>query len=303
MTECVIVIGRGAVNPWHCDQWGHMNVQFYLAKASDAQAHLAARIALPPSRLSEQRWALRPLVDRVLFKRELRAGDIYLVRGGIRALGDAEATFTMASRMINQETGVEAAAFETQLQLVDAETDRPVAWPDDARAAALGCAGELPGIEAPAPMAVAVAGQAPHDADALLLTCRSSIEAWECGPDGVAAPRAHIARFNDAITHLFRAMKIDRRALQASGTGSAALDYDITYHRPMRAGFAIEVRSGMLAVGEKVFHIVHHIVDASDGAVLTTIVAAALFFDLTARKSIPIPAAIRAEATRFLVHG
>jgi acyl-CoA thioester hydrolase len=301
MSERVIVIGRGAVNPWHCDQWGHMNVQFYLAKASDAQAHLAARFALAPSRLRAQRWALRPLADRVLFKRELRAGDIYLVRGGIRALGDADATFTMASRMINQETGVEAAAFETRLQLVDAETDRPAAWPDDARAAALGCAGELPGIEAPPPMAVT--GQAPHDADALLLTCRSSIEAWECGPDGVATPRAHIARFNDAITHLFRAMKIDRRALQASGTGSAALDYDITYHRPMRAGSAIEVRSGVLAVGEKVFHVVHHIVDASDGAALTTIVVAALFFDLKARKSMPMPAAIRAEATRLLMHG
>ena len=299
MSKRVSVIGRGAVNAWHCDQWGHMNVQFYLSKASDAQAHLAGRIGLAPSQLRAQGLSLRPLADRILFRRELRAGDIYIVNGGIRAVGD-DGTLAIASRMINLDTGVEAAAFETRLRLVDAAgAARP--WPADARDAAQALAGDLPGIEPPAPMAVA--SPAPGDAASLLLSCRGSVEAWECDADGVAPPRAHIARFNDAITHLFRAMKIDRGALQASGTGSAALDYDITYHRPMRAGHAIDVRSGMLAVGEKVFHVVHHIVDAADAKPLTTIVVAALFFDLEARKSIAMPSAIRAEARRLLAHG
>ncbi|MFX8059754.1 thioesterase family protein, partial [Acinetobacter baumannii] len=59
----------------------------------------------------------------------------------------------------------------------------------------------------------------------------------------------------------------------------------------------------VLAVGDKVFHIVHYILDAADGRLLTTIVVAALFFDLAARKSVPIPPAIRAEALRLLHHG
>ncbi|MCW5656903.1 MAG: thioesterase family protein [Burkholderiaceae bacterium] len=299
MNERVCVVGRGAVNPWDCDQWGHMNVQFYLAKASDAQAHLAARIALAPSRLRALGCSLRPFADRVLFRRELRAGDIYVVNGGIRAVG-ADGTLDIASRMINQDTGVEAAAFETRLRLVDAG-GHATPWPAEVREAALALAGDLPGIAPPAPMAVA--SPAPGDAGGLLLTCRSSVEAWECDADGVAPPRAHIARFNDAITHLFRAMKIDRGALKAGGTGSAALDYDITYHRPVRAGHAIDVRSGVLAVGEKVFHVVHHIVDAADAKPLTTIVVAALFFDLKARKSIAIPAAIRAQAEHLVAHG
>jgi acyl-CoA thioester hydrolase len=134
----------------------------------------------------------------------------------------------------------------------------------------------------------------------LLLTYRGSVESWECDSAGVAPPRAHIARFNDAITHLFRAMKIDRAELFASGLGSAALDYDIAYHRPLRSGTAVEIRSGMLALSDKVFHLVHYVLDSASGEVITTIVVAALFFDLAARKSVPMPAAVRAEAQRLL---
>jgi acyl-CoA thioester hydrolase len=297
----VFVTGRGAVNPWECDQWGHMNVQFYLAKASDAQAHLAARIGLPPSRLRAAGAALRPVTDRTLFKRELRAGDIYVVHSGIRAV-DAAGTMTIASRMINQDSGVESAAFETRWGWTDPDGLHVQPWPDDVRAAAGALAGDLPDIAPPPPMAD-VLPPGPPRLDTLQLTYRGSMESWECGPDGIAPPRAHIARFNDAITHLFRAMKIDRGELLASGTGSAALDYDIVYHRPIHAGQALDIRSGVLAVGEKLFHVVHHIVDAADGQPLTSIVVAALFFDLAARKSVPIPAAIRAEALRVMRHG
>ncbi len=107
---------------------------------------------------------------------------------------------------------------------------------------------------------------------------------------------------NDAITHLFRAMQLDRKALLASGTGSAALDYDITYHRALRAGTGVEVRSGVLAAGEKIYHIVHHVVDSNDGSLYTTIVVVALFFDLKQRKSVPMPGAVRAAAERLIVH-
>ena len=31
---------RGSVNTWECDEVGHMNVQFYVARASDAAFYL-----------------------------------------------------------------------------------------------------------------------------------------------------------------------------------------------------------------------------------------------------------------------
>lgn len=298
-TERVFVTGRGAVNMADCDQWGHMNVQFYLARASDAQAHLAARLGLGPRRLAREQLALRPLTGRTLFKRELRGGDIHAIRSGIRAVHD-DGTLDIASRMTNLGSGAESAAFETRLCLVGAD-DSAQPWPADVLAAARALAGELPEMPAPAPMA-ALLPPGPPLLERLLLTYRGSIEPWDCDADGVAPPRAHIARVNDAITHLFRAMQLDRKALLAAGTGSAALDYDITYHRALRAGTAIEVRSGVLAAGEKLYHIVHHVVDANDGGLYTTIVVAALFFDLKQRKSVPMPAAVRAAVERLIVH-
>ena len=32
MSAPTFITGRGAINPWECDQWGHLNVQFYLAR-------------------------------------------------------------------------------------------------------------------------------------------------------------------------------------------------------------------------------------------------------------------------------
>ncbi len=298
MSAPTFITGRGAINPWECDQWGHLNVQFYLAKASDAQAHLAVRLGLPPSRLRASGPGLIPVADRALFKRELRAGNIYFIRTGIRAVS-ADGSIDIASRMINQETGIESAAFETRLRWVAQDRTCPLPWPDDVLALAQASAGALPELAVPQPMAAVLPPGQP-DIDRLLLTYRGSVEAWECDSAGVAPPRAHIARFNDAITHLFRAMKIDRAELFASGLGSAALDYDIAYHRPLRSGTAVDIRSGMLALSDKVFHLVHYVLDSASGEVITTIVVAALFFDLAARKSVLMPAAIRAEAQRLL---
>jgi len=300
MSERVFVTGLGSVNMADCDQWGHMNVQHYLARASDAQAHLAARIGLAPGRLRRERLALRPLTDRTLFKRELRGGDIHAIRSGIRAVHD-DGTLDIASRMTNLETGIESAAFETRLRLTGAG-ETPLPWPADVLAAAREHTGDLPEMPRPSPMA-AVLPPGPPPLERMLLTYRGSVEPWDCDVDGVAPPRAHIARFNDAITHLFRAMHLDRKVLFASGTGSAALDYDIAYHRPLHAGSAVEVRSGVLEVGEKVYHIVHHVVDSSDGGLYTSIVVAALFFDLKQRKSVAIPANIRVSAERLIAYG
>lgn len=292
------VTGRGAINPWDCDQWRHMNVQFYLAKASDAQAVLAARLGLSPSRLRAADCRPLPVADRILFKRELRAGDIYFVRSGIRSIS-AQGTLDIASRMINLQTGVEAAAFETRLAWADADGANVQAWPDDVLAAAQAAAGELPDAPPPRPPAV-VPPAATIDPQGLLLTYRGSVESWECEAHGTAAPRAHIARFAECANHLFRAMDMNKAELRSRGLGSAALDYDIVYRRPMRVGQAVDIRSGLLAAGDKVFHFFHHLVDAGTGETITSIVVAAVFFDLVARKSVPLPEFARSAAQRWI---
>ncbi len=297
MSTSTFITGRGAINAWECDQWGHLNVQFYLAKASDAQSHLAARLGLVPSRLRTGDRRPVPVTDRTLFRRELRAGDIFFIQSGIRAVG-TDGTLDIASRMVNQDTGVESATFETRLRWMAPDHSGPLPWPSDVHAAAAELAAKLTDMPRPAPMARPVPRMA--DLRGLELTYRGTVEPWECDAGGNAPPRAHIARFNDAITHLFRTLTIDRANLLRRGFGSAAIDYDIVYRHPMVSGQAVEIRSGLLSAGPKVFHVIHHVLDAASEEVITSIVVVALFFDLATRKSVTIARALPGAAGRRL---
>lgn len=285
------VTGRGVVNAWECDQWGHLNVQFYLAKASDALAVMAAQSGLKPSQERQSGLGLLPVSDRILFKRELRAGDIYTFRSGIRAI-EVHGALAVASTLINLDTGAEAATFETQLRWAELDSGELLPCPDEVRLAA----SAVWIAQAPPPRPAAHAHPTDHGSDHLLLTYRGSVESWECDARGMAPPRAHIARFAECVNHLFLAMGVSKSDMRERRLGSAALDYDIDYRRPMRVGQAVEVRSGVLAAGEKVFHFFHRLIDSASGEVLTSIVVAALFFDLDARKSVPIPDAVRSAA-------
>ena len=295
----MLTTGRGAVSNWECDQWGHLNVQFYLAKASDAHTVLAAQLGLAPSRLRAQAntHALLGLKQRVLFKRELRAGDVFTMTSGVRAV-DAAGTLDIATRMVNLETQAISALFETRLCWADLESAAPCPWPADWLAALQPHVSALPDFPPPAPMAYATPEAT--QLDSLLLSYRGTVTNWDCDANGIAPPRAHIARFAECIVHVFAELQLTKSGMLGQQLGSAALDYDIVYHQPLRVGQAIEVRSGVLGVGPKVFHVFHHLVNSATKAPITSIVIAIVFFDLQLRKSVPLPTHVREHALRLV---
>ena len=106
--------------------------------------------------------------------------------------------------MVNQLTGVEAAAFETRLAWADADGANALAWPDDVLAAAQAAAGELPDAPPPRPMVVAL--PAVFDAQALLTHLpRLGRVMGMRRPGHRGAARPHRALRRIAINHLFRA--------------------------------------------------------------------------------------------------
>ena len=288
---------RGCVNAWECDQWGHQNVQFYLSKASDAQAALCAALGLPPSYFRQTRRAVLPVADRILFQRELLAGDILAIRSGVRSL-DPAGTLRFFSAMRNEDTGGSAAFFETQARLTDLASGAPIPWPEPVMERAAALAGPFSDIPPPPDI---TGPRAPgRIAEGLVLTYRGSVESWECDETETVPPRFHIARFADCANQLFRHLGIAKETLREQNTGTAALDYDILYRVPVRVGKTVEIKSGLLEVREKVFRFFHHLLDSVSGEILTSIEVAAVFFDLTARKSVPAPEAVRANAQRLL---
>lgn len=288
---------RGCVNAWECDQWGHQNVQFYLAKAADAQAALGCALGLAPSRLRGSGAALLPVSERILFKRELRAGDAVCIRSGVRAAEGAELRYF--SLMTNEETGERSAVFETTARLTELETGRALDLPEAARAAARDGA-----AAAHAPPEAIVGPRAPAGTPSgAVLTYRGALESWEADETGFVPARFQIARFAECAAHLFHRIGASKPLLRSRNLGSAALDYAIDYRAPLRPGQAIDIRSGVLEVRGKVLRFFHHLIDAAQGNVATSIEVAVVFFDLAARKSVPMPREAQAGAQALLEGG
>ena len=61
------------------------------------------------------------------------------------------------------------------------------------------------------------------------------------------------------------------------------------------------MRSGLKAVGNKTLHMNHYIFNVETGRCIAASEAIAVWFDLTARKAVEMPAEVRAElATRVM---
>src|SRR3954463_16631179 len=87
MTEFVIT-HRGTVYPHQCDHMGHMNVMWYVGKFDEATWQLLAAYGLTPSRMRREGIVMAAVEQHVIYKRELRAGDVITVRSDVLEVRD-----------------------------------------------------------------------------------------------------------------------------------------------------------------------------------------------------------------------
>jgi acyl-CoA thioester hydrolase len=79
----LILTYRGAVYPWHCDHIGHMNVMWYVGKFDEATWNLFSMAGITPAYLREQRRGMAAVQQNIAYKRELKAGDVVVIRSGV----------------------------------------------------------------------------------------------------------------------------------------------------------------------------------------------------------------------------
>lgn len=284
-----IVTVRANVKAWECDVMEHMNVQHYLARSAETLGQLRALLGLPAG------CTLRHRRERVLFMRELRNGASFEIDTGILAV-DPHGIRTF-NEMRNIDSGAIAARFVIDLEPIDAQ-GAPLPLP-----AACVAAAEHWRIAAPAGLRPPPELRQPPERDwataealGLLDTACGTIEPWECDARGELHPRFFMARCSDAVTHLQHHYGLTPDYRKERGLGSAALEYNIEFLSPLRAGDAIVTRSGLREMQGKIQYFFHWFMDAASRRTVATVETAGTLFDFASRRSVPIPDDLRARA-------
>ncbi len=292
-----MVSHRSPVNAWECDRMGHLNVQFYLARAADADRHVFTALGLGPRALAALGLGLRPQRYRIQFRRELHNAAITVMRSAIRS-ADAEGV-TLLHELHDFETGVLSAVVEARLTVEELASGRQAALPAAAQRLAEPWVAAFPGGP---PLPPAGSPPPPQSLRAgMYETCRGGVDQWECDENGRMATRFYMARFSSAAMNVFVAADFDTSRMREAGLGSAALDYIIDIKQMMRVGQAFHCQTGVLELRDKTWRFGHLLLDSNSGETLATAEVVAVFFDLKTRKAITMPEPVRAGFTRHLL--
>ena len=256
------------VQPWECDVMGHMNVQFYASRASEAVAFYAAA----------NNQVVRPSEQRFRFVGELHAGEAVSAWTGATAQSENRLTVR-----------TELDAGGARRAVAESDFDRP------------GSA-ELPLIAEAEP--VWRGGDWTADASSAKgmtrLGCQE-VSTWEVDADGFIVPRFILSRIAPSVPFLLHQMGLTRPYMLQNRLGRAAVGYRLQYFQWPRAGDCIELRSAVALVGRKSWRFRHCLVDISRDRAVCVVEAVIVLLDLTSRRSTELPEAIHQKALRISV--
>jgi acyl-CoA thioester hydrolase len=122
---------RGVVAPWECDEFGHMNVQFYTARMSDGFWQLLIAMGLGPKVRRERQLGVVALDNQTSYAREVRAGELIRVESGILQIG--EKSIHLAHRLLAGETGEVAMTSRVKSVCFDLVARRSAPFPPEVR--------------------------------------------------------------------------------------------------------------------------------------------------------------------------
>lgn len=295
-----IEVYRNSVQTWECDQMGHMNVQFYVAKATTALNSLAVHLGLGPAYQRGQGARLLAEDHHIRFLRERHAGAPIAIAAGV--LDIAPERLRVFAEMYDGASLEPAATFVASIGLFDCETLEARAIPEAALAAAEDLRVELPRHAAPRGVDLTAPRPAPNLREAESLGLRRTFEG-EVTPamvdrHGYLNTGAYMGIVSDAYPNVF--------ALAGGGGledhhGGAAVEYRFIYRARPRAGDILTLRSAVKAVTDKTYSFCHWLFDAETGLSVATAEVVAVTLDLNARRAVPVPDNVRAGLERLLV--
>jgi acyl-CoA thioester hydrolase len=285
----MIELARHSVQPWECDRNDHLNMQFYIGRASDALAALAIRLGHGPTELARANLWLGETEMHVRFQRELRDGAPYVLKGGVvEASPEKLVAFFEA---INVATGEVSATFTSIAELRDLRDFSHRPFDDAALLKAKAVPASVPVHAMPRGLSLAPARRNPTLTEAerlrLLPSYQGIAQAWECDASGRLLSQTYMAHVFKALPHIFVQLRAGEGLRDGKRSG-AAVEYRLVFRSRPKTGAALAMRSGMSAVGEKTFNHIHWLFDVESGACVGGMEAVSIGFDLETRKAIAL---------------
>lgn len=267
-----------AVNTWQCDENDHLNVQFYTEFGHEASAHLMALLGLGRRAQAAAGLSIRAAHDHIRYLREFRVIDPVAVRSAPVEVGE----YHLVAYHEIRNAGDDAIASTIRRHIA---SDKP--WPAAFRNAAEAACIDLP----PAAKPRGVGGTGLPEltlADArragLTEVGRSTIKPFECDENGELLPRHQTGRYSDGAPILWNHMGFDRAAMQQRQEGSVVVEMMQYYRRPLMAGDAAVVMSGLADHGDKIVKLAHFLFEAETGTLAACAEAVGVKFDQKIRK-------------------
>ncbi len=297
-------VWRGGVNTWECDEMGHLNVRFYVAKAMEGMVGVASALGLPDAFRANALATLLVKDQHIRFLREARPRAPLRMVAGLLEIGECEAR--VLQLLIHGETGELAASFQSVVEHATAGEDRAFAWSAKTLERAAGLLITAPEKARPRSLALSPpsgeASLAEADRLGLARIGAGAVTSADCDIQGRARTDFFIGRVSDGVPTLAATLR-GNAGPRPENVGGAVLEYRLVYQTWPRAGDRFEIRSGLADVDSRTQRMVHWMLDPESGKAWGTAEAVAIALDLDARKVIPISAEDRARLEGRVVAG
>jgi acyl-CoA thioester hydrolase len=303
-----IEVWRGGVNTWELDDMGHMNVRFYVARASEALVGVAAALGLPGAFRPTATSTLVVREQHIRFMREARARAPLHMTAGVLELGESDARLQMM--LIHSNTGEPAAAIQTVVTHATASERRVFPWSATTRARAEAMMTTTPARAGPRSISLApvesVASLDAADRMGLVKLAAGAFLEQDCDVFGRMRAEQFIGRISDGVPRMsavFRAAVTEATPAAPARVGGAVLEYRLLHLAWPRVGDRFEIRSGVAGVDHRAQRMVHWMLDPETGRAWGSSEAVAISLDLDARKIIPITDAAQAAIRERITPG
>jgi len=273
---------RGTVYRWELDQYDHFTVAFYFQRFGDVVPVLLEALGLGRDRLVTSDVYVH-------YVSEFRAGDLLHVESCVIELTDDG--FVAGHKVFDSSTGAVTTTVEHRFApaagaapLNQAERRaleaRRVAWDVERRKWH--------------PQPVTLDGFREGSLDV--------IKPAELDADGRVGLAAYIHRFSASNGHVIDAFGVTPEYMTHERRGFSTFEFQfaITDH-DLRAGDIVRVRSALVHVGSSSMRVQHRMRNDRTGKDVATLEQFAVHLDMDARKSTPLPEALRTKALALLV--